>query len=120
MKMNMNMLPSMVAFRGDLTIFSVLDIIQLVHSSQKTGRLRILSAERWEIGEVIFNHGRIVGARSGEVDNEGAVNKLLRVRTGSFEFLPSLKAFQVQIYLSTPNLLIRCLKQMDEEVAALV
>ena len=111
----MTMLPSMVAFRGDLAVFNVLDIIQLVHSSQKTGRLRIASYNRQEMGEVVFNHGRIVGAHCSDSDNEGAVHKLLRIKIGSFEFLPSLNPFQVRIHLSTPSLLMHCLKQLDEE-----
>lgn len=116
----MTMLPSMVAFRGDLSVFNVLDIIQLVHSSQKTGKLRIFSFGRQELGEVVFNHGRIVSAHCVESDNESAVHHLLRVRDGSFEFLPSLNPFKVCIHLSTTSLLMQCLKQLDEEGVSLV
>jgi hypothetical protein len=116
----MTMLPSMVAFRGDLSVFNVLDIIQLVHTSQKTGKLCIYAMNRRLIGEVIFNFGRIVSARYVDCDDEGAVQNLLQVQEGSFEFLPSLNPFQVRIHLSTPGLLMQCLKQLDEQSASLV
>jgi hypothetical protein len=116
----MTMLPSMVAFRGDLSVFNILDIIQLIHTAQKTGKLCVYEYSRRLIGEVIFNFGRVVSARYSDCDDEGAVENLLQVQDGSFEFLPSLNPFQVRIHLSTPSLLMQCLKHLDEQGTSLV
>jgi hypothetical protein len=111
----MTMLPSMIAFHGDLSVFKVLDIIQLVYSSRKTGRLRIISQLGREIGEVVFNAGRIAAARSVLSSDEPAVQHLLEVKQGRFDFQPSPVPFHSRIQVSTPNLLMRCLQHLDEK-----
>jgi Domain of unknown function (DUF4388) len=111
----MTMLPSMIAFHGDLSVFKVLDVIQLVYSSRKTGRLRIISQLGREIGEVVFNAGRIAAARSTNSSDEPAVQQLLEVERGRFDFLPSPVPFHARIQVSTPNLLMRCLQKLDEK-----
>jgi hypothetical protein len=111
----MTMLPSMIAFHGDLSVYKVLDVIQLVYSSRKTGRLRIISQVGREIGEVVFNAGRIAAARCTHFCDEPAVQQLLGVTRGRFDFQPSPVPFHARIQTSTPNLLLRCLQGIDEK-----
>ena len=111
----MTMNPLMVAFHGDLTVFSLLDIIQLVHSSQKTGRLRLYSKMRKESGEIVFNQGKIAAVRTSHSSDETALQQLFQMELGSFEFQPSAVPFYARIQLGTPTLLMRCLQHMDEQ-----
>jgi hypothetical protein len=105
----------MKAFSGSLDAFSLLDIIQFIDTSRKTGTLKIKSPQGQ--GEVLFNEGQIADADFEQKLGIAAIYELIRVVEGSFEFEAASQPFPSKINLSTINLLLEGLKLFDEERA---
>lgn len=77
-----------MALAGDLSDFSLIDIIQLVDLGKKSGEVVIhgeRGSERLE-GHVFFREGKIHNARVGTVQGEEAAYMLFTCTAGPFEF----------------------------------
>ena len=69
-------------------------------------------------GRVFFNDGQIVGAESGKQTAHEAFRQIVEVTTGSFDFQKSIESFPVTIEAaSNTNLILDCLRQVDEKNA---
>ena len=99
---------------GELAEISIVDLLQLINSSQKTGRLDLAL----ELGRamVFFKEGEIIHARLLDLRNKDAVYALVKVKSGHFAYtkgipgeldkLPSIGGFM--------GLLMEGLQQIDE------
>jgi tetratricopeptide (TPR) repeat protein len=101
-----------VALQGDLSEIGLLDVIQILDNCQKTGQLQVSS--EGQAGTIFFNAGRIVNAVYQEKAGEQAMNALVAVKGGTFEYKPSATAFDVVIHNSNTNLLLEGLRLLDE------
>ena len=101
-----------VALKGDLSELGLLDVIQILDSAQKSGKL-LISSEGQD-GAIYFNSGRIVNASYQKKIGEQAVYALVGVKGGTFEYEPSDKAFELVINNSNTNLLLEGLRLLDE------
>lgn len=100
------------ALRGDLSEIGLLDVIQILDSCQKNGKLLIDS--EGQAGVIFFNGGRIVNATYQEKSGEPAVYALVAVKGGCFEYQPSSNSFDVVINNNNTNLLLEGLRLLDE------
>ncbi len=78
--------------QGSLSLIPILDIVSLLNSNLKSGRLMIVSqASR---GEVFFERGEIIHARLKSWDGKTAFHKIMALRSGRYTFnnhLPSIR-----------------------------
>jgi serine/threonine protein kinase len=95
----------------------LVEFLQMIETNTKTGMLSI-QAEGVE-GHLAFEDGRLRAAVTSEGKRgDGAVNRLLDVRQGRFEFKPELPpGFQPEMNLGVSSLLLEALRRMDEEEA---
>lgn len=105
-----------VALAGDLSLISIFDAIQVVENSKLTGLLVIKS--QMLLGSISFNEGKIVDAEANGQNGTKAIQSIIEVATGSFEFLTSDKEFPVVIQVSSnTNFLLDVLTQMETKRA---
>lgn len=103
-------------FSGNFAVVSLFDVIQMIENSHLTGALEVtLMAAN---GEIYFNSGQIVDAKSGMDSSLDALNKFLGATEGKFQFMKSDETFEPTIQ-STSNmaLLLDLLRAKDEEEA---
>ncbi len=77
--------------QGSLSLIPILDIVSLLNSNLKSGRLMIIS--RSGRGEVFFERGEIIHARLKSWDGKTAFHKIMALRSGRYIFnnhLPSI------------------------------
>ena len=103
-------------FSGNFAVVSLFDVIQMIENSHLTGALEVtLSGAS---GEIYFNSGLIVDAKSGADSSLDALNKFLGANEGKFQFMKSDENYEPTIQ-STSNmaLLLDLLRAKDEEEA---
>jgi CheY-like chemotaxis protein len=103
---------------GDLAQIALIDVLQLLHQNQRTGRLEV-SRERGEeardSGEIWLREGNIVQARvAPRAQDEKALYRMLGWREGSFAFSPSSEMRTARIQAPTRTLLLEGMRQLDE------
>ncbi len=103
-------------FRGSLTEIGLLDVLQLLASTRKSGLL-VLRSER-ETGRVFLQDGRVYYACMEEwveVEPRKVLYRLLRWTSGTFELEKSdVRVFANPITEATDALLIEGVRQLDE------
>lgn len=73
---------------GDISEIHVVELFQLINSSQKTGTVRFKLAD--DVAEVLFNEGEVVHARYGDLMDRKAFFALLGVSSGQFTYSPGI------------------------------
>lgn len=103
-------------FSGNFAVVSLFDIIQMIENSHLTGALEVILSGA--SGEIYFNSGQIVDAKSGSDSSIDALNKFLGATEGRFQFDKSDTDYEPTIQ-STSNmaLLLDLLRAKDEEEA---
>jgi CRP-like cAMP-binding protein len=69
---------------GDLEDVSVVDLMQLINSSQKTGVVELVG--EGGMAKVFFNEGEVVGASLGALDAQKAFSTILGITKGRFTY----------------------------------
>lgn len=101
---------------GNFAIVSLFDVIQIIENNRQTGALIVTSLAA--NGEIHFNEGRVVGAKSGASDGQEALVKFLDVTEGIFEFHRSETEYERTIEASSNmSLMLDLLRVKDEEAA---
>jgi hypothetical protein len=105
-------------FSGNFAVVSLFDVIQMIENGHLTGALDVMMPGT--CGEIYFNSGQIVDAKSGSDSSLTALNKFLGTTEGRFQFNKSNKDYEPTIQ-STSNmaLLLDLLRAKDEEEAGL-
>jgi len=101
---------------GNFAVVSMFDVIQIIENNRLGGALSVdsLAAN----GEIQFDAGQIVGARSGVNTGVDALKHFLDVTEGSFEFRRSSTSYQRTIQAgSNMSLMLDLLRVKDEEAA---
>lgn len=99
---------------GNFAVVSLFDVIQIIENNRQTGALIVTSPSA--DGEIYFNEGQIVSAKSGAVEGQNALIKFLDVAEGVFEFHRSESEYECTIQ-ATNNmvLMLDLLRGKDEE-----
>ncbi len=101
-----------VGFTGQLGAMSMVEVIQTIHGSLKTGTLRLSRGA--ESGEVYVVEGEIQAVAAGAHEGERAFYEMLRWDTGSFSFQAGARATPSQGLPSTMQLLMEGMRLVDE------
>jgi acid stress-induced BolA-like protein IbaG/YrbA len=101
-----------MSFQGSLRDLQLADVIQLVSTSGKTGRFRLIRDD--EEGALYLKQGQIVHAQLGELIGEEAVHALASWTSGEFYFVPAEETDEVSIHKSNTRLLMEAAHQHDE------
>lgn len=75
-----------MTLRGELDAFPLETVVQLIHSTNKTGQLEVRGDDAG--GTLGFDGGRLVSAIAGEDSGEAALGAVFAVTAGGFEFIP--------------------------------
>ena len=98
---------------GSLGDMALPDLVQILHHSRKSGRLKVKSGSGDE-GEVHFQDGRIVHATFGATKSEEAFYELLAFTEGTFALEPGFKPTEDTIQLNADMLVLEGLRKLDE------
>jgi tetratricopeptide (TPR) repeat protein len=69
---------------GNLSLIPILDVVALVHSNLKSGKL-VVTASNGK-GEIFFYKGEIIHARWKDIDGKKAFNRIMEQRCGTYFF----------------------------------
>lgn len=107
-----------VVLSGSFAAVNLYDVIHMIDTSRLTGVLKI--GVPGIGGEIYFNNGQIVGAKSTTTSGLDAMRKFLGANQGMFSFRQSSELYERTIY-STNNtgLLLDLLNAMDEDCTSL-
>jgi diguanylate cyclase (GGDEF)-like protein len=101
-----------ITLSGDLSEIPVQDVVQILETGRKCGKLLISAAG--QTGTILFNSGKIVDAGFNDKLGEPAVYDLLALRQAKFEYRPSSVPFPQVIHSSNTYLLLEGLRLLDE------
>jgi tetratricopeptide (TPR) repeat protein len=98
--------------QGSLSLIPILDIVSLLNSNLKSGRLMIVSQSGR--GEVFFEKGEIIHARLKSWDGKSAFHKIMALRSGRYTFSNHLPS--VRHTITEPlSLLLLSMRSMEQE-----
>ncbi len=98
-------------FRG-MQSKSLMDLVQLECISQSSSILRVTNGPF--VGSIWVNDGELIDAETEAARGEEAFQKILRWRTGNFEFLPAEPSRARTIFKSYNALLLETAQAFDE------
>lgn len=106
---------SKTRFSGSLTEMGVVDLLQTIDVSRKTGVLFLIAHDD-KRGAIFFDSGSVIHAHVGDLEGEEAVYRLLLWREGNFdlEFRPVRDDGENTVRLPTPALLMEGMHRIDE------
>ena len=101
--------------QGSLNIIPILDVVSLLNSNLKTGRLVVSSSVGR--GEIFLQKGEVVHARWKDIDGKKAFHKLMELRSGNYFFSNHLP--NVRHTITEPlSLLLLSLRMNEQNVVA--
>ena len=93
-------------------MMALAELVQTLHNSQKTGVLRVNSAD--EEGEIYFADGNVRNARMGDKAGEEAFYQLVAWADGSFTFETGPHEIEPDVFRATMGLLMEGMRRQDE------
>jgi len=101
------------AFAGQLADLSVVDLLQVVADSRRSGIVHLRGA-REAPATIYFRQGQVVDAEVGRLSGVNAISRLFSWTEGSFEVHWKPIRRPNAINLSTPELILEGMKRLDE------
>ncbi len=101
------------AFSGNLTQLKLIDVLRLLHASNRTGQLE-LTHDDSRTGEIYFVGGQMTHAAYEEYFGEEAVYTLFSWGAGTFRFRAGEETDEQTISLSTEEILLECVTYATE------
>ncbi len=98
---------------GQIREFSLLEIVQFLSGSRKTGILHMRASEG-DPGAIFFAEGTIVHATVGPISGEEAFYALMQWREGHFSFEPDQLTDERTVRQGSTNLLLEGARREDE------
>jgi len=102
------------SLRGKLPHFTVVEILQMLNLSKKSGTLTFTSEDKQ--GEIGFWEGKIVWAKQNSLNGEDAVKEIACWNDGSFHFEKDLIHPTLNINTPSMQLILDCCKLLDEKI----
>jgi len=100
-------------FAGRLSDMGVVDLIQTIEVSRKTGLIHFRADEKRQ-ATLFFKDGRVIDAEAGHLQGEDAVYRLLTWNDGDFEALFRPVRRKPVIEMSAQALLMEGMRRLDE------
>jgi len=105
---------SKTRFSGSLSEMSVVDLLQTIDVSRKSGVLHLSSGDG-DQGMISFDSGAVIHARVDELGGEDAVYRLLLWREGSFDLeFRRVSLVERTVHRTTQALLMEGMRRLDE------
>jgi hypothetical protein len=104
-----------MTLRGEIEAFPIETVVQLVHSTSKTGQLEVRGSD--STGTLGFDGGRLVAAIAGDDVGEPALGVVFAIDSGSFEFIPWTDAPAANLSGDLDHLLDRAVTERDRIIA---
>ena len=105
-----------MTLRGEIEAFPLETVVQMIHSTNKTGQLEVRGADD-QGGTLGFDGGRLVAALAAEDVGEPALGAIFAVESGSFEFIPWGDAPGANLSGDLNQLLDKAVEERDRLVA---
>jgi hypothetical protein len=105
-----------MTLRGEIEAFPLETVVQLIHSTNKTGQLEVRGAGS-PGGTLGFDGGRLVAAVAGDDAGEPALGAVFAITSGSFEFIPWSDAPKSNLSGDLDKLLDKAVEERDRIVA---
>ncbi len=106
--------PKDTSMSGSLASVNLVDIIQILELSRKTGFLNV-SMEGENFGSILFSEGTMIDAETGRLKGEDALFTLLALKEGFFSFSEkSIGPDKVRFRKSNTSLIMEGLRLIDE------
>ena len=105
-----------MTLRGEIDAFPLETVVQLIHSTSKTGQLEVRATDS-QGGTLGFDGGRLVAAIAGEDVGEPALGAVFAVARGQFEFIPWSDAPAANLSGDLNQLLDKAAEQRDRIIA---
>jgi hypothetical protein len=105
-----------MTLRGELDSFPLETVVQLIHSTNKTGQLEIRGDDSTG-GTLGFDGGRLVAAIAGDDAGEPALGAIFAVSVGAFEFIPWNETPAANLSGDLDQLLDKAVEERDRIVA---
>lgn len=105
-----------MTLRGELDSFPLETVVQLIHSTNKTGQLEVRGSDA-SGGTLGFDGGRLVAAIAGEDAGEPALGTIFAVDAGGFEFIPWNEPPAANLSGDLDQLLDKAVEERDRIVA---
>jgi CheY-like chemotaxis protein len=97
---------------GSLAQMGIADLLQVLGQNKRTGTLAL---ERGEVsGEIFLSQGKPVNARTGAIEGEKALFRLLTFQEGTFAFAPAASVGPTRIRRGMEEALLEGMRQADE------
>jgi DNA-binding response OmpR family regulator len=103
---------SKTRFAGSLSDMGLVDLLQTIDVSRKSGVLRLQSGIKR--GSVFFNEGRVLDAELGALSGEAAIYRFLLWSEGEFELDFRDVRREDKLSVSTQGLLMEGMRRLDE------
>ncbi len=100
-------------FTGRLTDIAVVDLIQTIEVSRKSGLIQF-GGEGGKQAAIFFRDGKVIDAEAGPLSGEDAVYRLLTWSDGGFEVVFRTVRRRDVIEMSTQALLMEGMRRLDE------
>lgn len=101
-----------MTLRGEIESFPLETVVQLIHSTGKTGQLEVRSTTGAG-GTLGFDDGRLVAAVTGDDIGEPALGAVFAVANGAFEFIPWNDAPAANLSGDLDQLLDKAVEERD-------
>ena len=105
-----------MTLRGEIDSFPIETVVQLIHSTSKTGQLEVRGSDSTG-GTLGFDGGRLVAAIAGEDVGEPALGAVFAIASGSFEFIPWTDSPAANLSGDLDQLLDKAVEERDRIVA---
>ena len=105
-----------MTLRGEIESFPIETVVQLIHSTSKTGQLEVRGADGAG-GTLGFDGGRLIAAIAGEEAGEPALGVVFAVADGAFEFIPWADPPAANLAGDLDQLLDKAVEERDRIVA---
>ncbi len=99
---------------GQLSDISVVELCQMINSNQKTGYLKLESAD--SSGRLVFNEGEIIKAHIGMAEGKEAFYDILDLTEGRFKFIQGLSRSEKKLPVigGFMGMLLEGMKRLDD------
>ncbi len=100
-------------FAGQLNDMGVVDLIQTIEVSRKTGIIYFQAGEKRQ-ATIFFKDGKVIDAEAGQLTGEEAVYRILTWNEGEFEAIFRPVRRKSVIEMSSQSLLMEGMRRLDE------
>ena len=100
--------------RGSLAFTTLTDVLQFLHTTNRTGELWVEGGPDQRAAQVYFDHGTVYHSQVGDVTGVDALVEIISWVEGTFIFSTNKMSPTVTIEVSLPSVLVDAARLLDE------